>query len=170
MVPCVSDAARDGLVADGYRFVTGVPVVESDFDSQGHLNNAAIARMFNDLRVAYVRGEVGAFWTDMLLEERYVVAARELHVLYESEGMPGETYLGAMRYTRWEGKAGIIEQRIVEASSARPLARAWVVQLLARDGRAIEWPARYYERVCEIEGRTVERQLSRKDRSFGPPQ
>ena len=64
--------------------------------------------------------------------ERCVIAAREVHVLYESEGMPGEAFVGAMRYTRRDGKALILEQRLVEATTGRAIARAWVVQLLVQ--------------------------------------
>ena len=43
-------------------------------------------------------GAVGEWWPDFIAEHRCVVAARELHVLYESEGLPGESFVGAMRY------------------------------------------------------------------------
>ncbi len=106
----------------------------------------------------------------MLRDNGYVVAARELHVLYESEGMPGEAFVGAMRYTRREGKAAIIEERLVEAVTARPVARAWVVQLLAQSGRAIDWPDRYFELVAAIEGHPVECRARPAREPFGPPQ
>ena len=98
-------SGADALRAEGYRFVIDVEPEPIDFDGQGHLNNAATVRLFNDLRVAYVRGEVGSTWIDILQNDQLVVAARELHVLYESEGMPGESFVGAMRYLRREGKA-----------------------------------------------------------------
>ena len=87
-------------------------------------------RLFNDVRIAYVRGEVGEEWMEMLRRDRLVVAAREVHVLYESEGLPDEEFVGAMRYVRREGKAAVLEQRLVEAATGRAVARAWVVQLL----------------------------------------
>ena len=87
-------------------------------------------RLFNDVRIAYVRGEVGEEWMEMLRRDRLVVAAREVHVLYESEGLPDEEFVGAMRYVRREGKAAVLEQRLVEAETGRAVARAWVVQLL----------------------------------------
>ena len=123
---------REGALHDeGFRFVVPVVPEPVDFDAQGHLNNAAIVRIFNDLRIAYVQERLGDRWREHLRAEGLVVVAREVHVLYESEGRPDEEYVGAMRYVRREGRAAIIEQRLIEASGAR-VARAWVVQLLAR--------------------------------------
>jgi len=140
---------------DGYRFVVAVATVGDDFDQQGHLNNAATVRLFNDLRVAYVRGEVGFAWVETLQREALVVAAKEVHVLYESEGLPDESFIGGMRYVRREGKASVLEERLVEATTGRPVARAWVVQLLVQNGTVVEWPDRYFSRVAEIEGRDI---------------
>ena len=153
---------------DGYRFVVPVVPIESDFDAQGHLNNAATVRLFNDLRIAYVQGEVGFEWVELLRRDTIVVAAKEVHVLYESEGFPGESFVGAMRYVRREGKASILEERIVEATTARPVARAWVVQLLVQDGAVIDWPDIYFARVAEIDGRETPREL-RRHTPWGPP-
>ena len=136
-----------------FRFVIPAPTVREDFDRQQHLNNAAIVRVFNDLRIAYVVGAVGEWWPDLVVEQRYVVAARELHVLYESEGQPGESFVGAMRYTRRDGKALILEERLVEADTGRAIARAWLVQLIVQDGAVVDWPDRYVARVAEVEGR-----------------
>lgn len=161
--------AAEALAADGYRFITSIEPATGDYDAQGHLNNAAIVRFFNDVRVAYVQQRVGTRWTDLLRSEAYVVAARELHVLYESEGLPGERFVGAMRYAYREGKASVLEQRIVEHATARPVARAWVVQLLVRDGRAVDWPELYFDLVAEVEGRPIERRRPRPRPPFGPP-
>jgi acyl-CoA thioesterase FadM len=162
-------AGADLLRADGYRFVTEVVPAGSDFDAQGHLNNAATVRLFNDLRVAYVRGEVGAEWVELLGRETIVVAAREVHVLYESEGFPDEAFVGAMRYVRREGKAAVLEQRLVEASTGRAVARVWVVQLLVQYGKVIDWPDSYFARVAEIEGREIPIGPRRPAESWGPP-
>ncbi len=162
------DAGAAVLYDDGYRFVVPVPTTPIDFDSQGHLNNAAVARLLNDMRVAYVHGRVGAWWGEEIRRGGYVVAARELHVLYESEGFPGEQFTGAMRYVRREGKAAVLEQRLVESRTGRALARAWVVQLLVQQGTVVEWPERYFEVVAEIEGRPIERR-PRTAVAWGPP-
>jgi len=157
------------LVADGYRFVLPVEPLAGDFDGQGHLNNAATVRLFNDLRMAYVHDEVGEVWLELLRRDQLVVAARELHVLYESEGLPGEAFVGALRYVRREGKAAVLEQRLVEAETGRPVARAWVVQLVVRDGAVVDLPGDYFARVAAIEGREVPVGPRRPASAWGPP-
>jgi len=154
---------------DGYRFVVPVAPAPSDFDAQGHLNNAATVKLFNDLRIAYVQGEVGFAWTETLRRDTLVVAARELHVLYESEGFPGEEFFGGMRYVRREGKASVLEERIVESTTGRPVARAWVVQLLVQNGTVVEWPELYFDRVAAIEGRAIPTGPRRAAAEWGPP-
>ena len=163
------NAGADELAADGYRYANAVDVQAGDFDGQGHLNNAAIVRLFNDMRIDYVRGSIGAWWTDAIQEQGYVIAAREVHVSYESEGFPGEKFVGAMKYVRREGKAAILEQRLVEASTGRSLARAWVVQLLVQRGTVIDWPDRYFDVVATIEGGPIERRPRGPVRAWGPP-
>jgi acyl-CoA thioesterase FadM len=153
--PKAKGPGADALRADGYRFVVPIEPAPGDFDAQGHLNNAATVKLFNDLRIAYVQGEIGFEWAATLRRESIVVAARELHVLYESEGLPGEQFVGGMRYVRREGKASVLEERLVEATTGRPIARAWVVQLLVQDGTVIEWPDLYFARVAEIEGQEI---------------
>jgi len=156
------------LRADGYRFVVDVEPGPADFDGQGHLNNAATVRIFNDIRGSYVRDEVGAEFVASLRTDRLVVAAKEVHVLYESEGMPGESFVGGQRYLRREGKAALLEERLVEAATGRALARAWVLQLLVQDGRVIEWPALYFERVAAIEGFAIPVRPRSLGREWGP--
>jgi acyl-CoA thioesterase FadM len=159
----------DALRADGYRFVVPAPTQPDDFDRQGHFNNAAIVRCFNDVRVAYVHDAVGPWWPGEIAARRYLVVARELHVLYESEGRPGESFVAAMRYARRDGKAAIVEHRLVEAASARAIARAWIVQLLVQDGAVVEWPASYLARVAEIEGAPLEVRPRATREPWGPP-
>ena len=159
----------DVLRADGYRFVIDIEPVTADFDAQGHLNNAATVRLFNDIRGEYVRGEVGNEFIETLRSEQFVVAAREVHVLYESEGLPGERFVGALRYVRRDGKAAVLEQRLVEASTGRAVARAWVVQLLVQAGSVVEWPELYFSRVAAIEGREIPARPRRPAPAWGPP-
>ena len=161
-------AGAESLADEGYRFVVAANVRDTDFDAQGHLNNASTVRLFNDLRIAYV-DEVGDSWIEMLRRDGLVVAAREVHVLYESEGLPGESFVGAMRYVRREGKAAVLEQRLVEASTGRAVARAWVVQLLVQHGRVVEWPDEYFSRVEQIEGREIPVRPRRPVPEWGPP-
>ena len=127
-------------------------------------------RVFNDLRIAYVHQAVGEWWPELLAAERYVIAARELHVLYESEGQPGESFVGAMRYTRRDGKALLLEQRLVEIASGRAIARAWLVQLAVRDGVVVDWPDSYVARVAEIEGRDFPPRVRTAVAPWGPPE
>jgi acyl-CoA thioesterase FadM len=159
----------DALRSEGYRFVIDVAPAPTDFDAQGHLNNASTVRLFNDLRMAYVRAEVGEVWLEILRNDQLVVAAREVHVLYESEGFPGESFVGAMRYIRREGKAAVLEQRVVEATTGRPVARAWVLQLLVQDGTVVVWPDAFFARVAEIEGREIPIFPRRPAAAWGPP-
>ena len=142
----------------------------SDYDGQGHLNNASTVRLFNDMRVAYVRHVLDPWWSERIRSAGFVIAAREVHVLYESEGFPGEHYAGGMKYVRREGKAALLEQRIVEATAARAVARAWVVQLLVQEGAVVDWPDEYFVRVEAAEGRAIERRPRRADIGFGPPE
>ena len=157
------------LEADGYRAVDAVETSAADFDAQGHLNNASTVRLFNDMRVAYVHGRVGAWWPEAIRANGFVIAAREVHVLYESEGRPGEAFVGGMKYVGREGKAAVLEQRIVEAVTGRPIARAWVVQLLVQAGKVVEWPARYFDRVAEIEGAPLPVRPRSAAQPWGPP-
>jgi acyl-CoA thioesterase FadM len=157
------------LARAGYRVVEPVVPIDDDYDRQGHLNNAAIVRMFNDMRIAYVFGHVGSWWGDEIGAQGYVVAARELHVLYESEGLPGEQYVGGMKYVRREGKAAVLEQRIVEADTGRAVARAWVVQLLVQRGTVVEWPDRFFAVVATIEGRDIPARPRGEVKPWGPP-
>jgi acyl-CoA thioesterase FadM len=148
-----SDALRD----DGFVTVFDVDPIDADRDPyQDHLNNTAAARMFNELRVAYVASNLAPRWPKHIRAERLTVVVRELHVLYESEGWMHERYVGAVRVAQRRGKAVILEQRLVEADAARPLARAWIVQLLVdADGRVATWPDWFFDLVGGVQGTPV---------------
>jgi acyl-CoA thioesterase FadM len=166
----IEDAAGARVLeGDGYRFVEPVATRGDDFDTPGHLNNAATVRLFNEMRIEYVHGRVGGWWHKEIRANDFVIAARELHVLYESEGIPGERFVGGMKYVGRDGKAAVLEQRIVEATSGRAIARAWVVQLLVQHGTVVEWPARYFDRVGEIERREIPERRRAAPRPWGPP-
>jgi acyl-CoA thioesterase FadM len=156
------------LYDDGYRFVVPVEAPADGFDGQGHLNNAAVAQIFNDLRVAYMlraQPELGR----RLGERGYVVAVREMHVLYETQTMPGERLVGAVRIEGRRGRAQVAEQRIVEQSTGRPLARAWLIHLILRDGQVADWPDDYWETVAKIEDRPMPDRPRIAPQPFGPP-
>jgi len=161
------DAAR-AIAAAGYRWSAPIITSDDDFDAQGHLNNAAVARFCNDLRVGYVRTNLGAPWLEWLRDSGSVIAAREVHLSYESEGFPHKSFVGATRVLRRDGLAAIIEQMVVEAGG-RIVARAWVVQLVVRDGSAVEWPDFYWPLVETIEGRPIPHRAKVPRVPFGPP-
>jgi acyl-CoA thioesterase FadM len=159
------------LRAEGYTVVFDVDPVDADRDEyQDHLNNTAAARMFNELRTAYVAARLAPRWPKFVRREGMTVVVRELHVLYEREGWMHERYVGATRYVQRRGKAAYVEQRLVEATSAEPLARAWIVQLLVgSDGRATTWPDWFWAMVHETQGAPV-RAVDMSERpSWGPP-
>ena len=161
--------AHDTLRAAGYRWTTELALGDDDIDAQGHLNNAAIARACNDLRIGYVRSNLGPRWIDWLRSSGSVVVAREVHLSYDSEGFPGERFVGATRILRRDGRAAIIEQQIGEYDTGRTIARAWVVQLLVNAGAVIDWPDFYWPLVESVEERPIPR-LERAPRAaFGPP-
>jgi acyl-CoA thioesterase FadM len=166
----VTNRGTRELAADDYRFICAVEPLSDDFDAQNHLNNAATVRLLNDLRIAYVHGEIGTWWPEAIRANGYVIAARELHVLYESEGLPGESFVGGMKYVARDGKAAVLEQRILELTTGRPIARAWVVQLLVREGSVVDWPERFFDRVEEIEGRALPARPRSPAPPWGPPQ
>jgi acyl-CoA thioesterase FadM len=147
----------DALRADGYGTVFDVDPVDADRDRyQDHLNNAAAVRMFNELRTAYIAARFAPDWPRYVRRAGLVVAVRELHVLYESEGWMHERYVGATRVAQRRGKAAVVEQRLAEARTARPLARSWVLQLLVDgDGTVADWPAWFWTLAGDVQGAPV---------------
>ena len=165
-----ASAGVDALRAEGFRYVADVTTIDADHDEwQDHLNNGAAVRMFNDLRMAYVATNLAPDWVAYIWKQQLSVVVRELHVQYESEGRISEGFVGGTRISRRQGKAGFIEQRLVEARDARPVARAWIVQLLVGDGRATDWPDWYWERVAGVEGAPVPIVEPTPRAPFGPP-
>jgi acyl-CoA thioesterase FadM len=159
------------LVADGYRAVFDVDPVDADRDDyQDHLNNTAAVRMFNELRIAYVADRLAPRWPRHVRREGLAVVVRESHVLYESEGWMHERFVGATRVASRRGKAAIVEQRLVEATTARPLAQAWFVQLLVAVEGVVDWPGWYWEMAAEVEGRPIPVAVDTTRRPWGPPQ
>lgn len=151
--------------------VFDVDPVDVDRDEyQDHLNNTAAARMFNELRTAYVASRLAPRWPKFVRRAGMTVVVRELHVLYEREGWMHERYVGATRYVQRRGKAAIVEQRLVEATGAAALARAWIVQLLVgSDGRVTEWPAWFWDMVDDVQGAPVPVVDAAGRPSWGPP-
>ena len=169
--PVLASAGVDALHAGGYSVVFDVDPVDADRDEwQDHLNNTAVVRMLNELRMAYVAARLAPDWPRFVRRGGYTVVVRELHVRYDREGWMHERYVGGTRVAQRRGKAGIMEQALVEAETGTSLAAAWLVQLLVGpDGRVVDWPDWYWELVADVELRpvTVIDPGSRVD--WGPP-
>jgi acyl-CoA thioesterase FadM len=161
----------DTLHADGYRAVFDVEAIEADRDEyQDHLNNTAAVRMCNELRIAYVATHLAPDWPRYLRRGGLGVVVRELHFRYESEGWMHERYVGGTRFSQRRGKAAVIEQRLVEATTGRAFASAWGVQLVVRfEGGVVEWPEWFWEMVGEIEGRPIPVVDGAARTPWGPP-
>ncbi len=153
----------------GYRFVRPVTLLPEHIDGQGHLNNAAVARILNDLRVAYIFAGPGPRWGEFLRAGRRTVVVRELHVAYDREATITDELVGCVRVSARRGKAKIVEQRIVDAVRDLVVARAWVVQLLVEDGAVVPFPDFYWEAVAVAEGRVVEPEPRAAPTEWGPP-
>jgi len=149
-------AGAAALHADGFPVAFDVDVLDDDRDEyQDHLNNTAAVRMFNELRIAYVAARLAPRWPKYVRGAGLTIAVRELHVLYESEGWLHEGYVGATRVAQRRGRAVVVEQRLVEAATARPLARAWVLQLLLGGDGVLDWPDWFFDLVAEVQGAPV---------------
>jgi acyl-CoA thioesterase FadM len=141
---------------DGYPVVFDVETLEDDRDEyQDHLNNTAAVRIFNELRIAYIAARYAPDWPRYVRRAGLTVVVRELHVAYESEGWMHEAYVGATRVAQRRGRAVVLEQRLVEAANARPLARAWILQLLVGADGVADWPDWYFDLVGEVQGAPV---------------
>ena len=150
---------REGALAatEGYRYVVPVALAAEHIDAQGHLNNAAVARIFNELRVAYVGAGVGPRWGEYLRGEgvRRTVVVRELHIAYDREATIADELVGCVRIAARRGKAKIVEQRLVDARRDLTVARAWVVQLFLEEGVVRDFPDFYWAAIEAAEGRAV---------------
>ncbi|MCJ7436765.1 MAG: hypothetical protein MUP97_03255 [Acidimicrobiia bacterium] len=160
-------AGVDTVRGEGFAVVFDVDPIPSDADlHQDHLNNHAAVRMFNELRIAYVASELAPEWPRFIRRSNSTVVVRELHVEYESEGLMHERFVGGTRWSGRRGKSGVVEQRLVEATTGRPLARAWVVQLLVGSEGVEPFPDWYWERLADVEGGPI-RVLEATRRDWG---
>ena len=156
---------------EGYRYVVPVTLVPEQIDGQGHLNNAAVARILNDLRVAYVFAGPGPRWGEFLRNEgvRRTVVVRELHIAYDREATIDDDLVGCVRVSARRGKAKIVEQRIVDAARDLPVARSWAVQLFVEEGVVRDFPDFYWDAVAAAEGRVIEPEPRGPTLPWGPP-
>lgn len=159
----------DTLRAEGYRVVLDVETRPGDEDLyQDHLNNNAPVRMFNELRMAYVAGHLAPDWPRFVRRSGSTVVVRELHVQYETEGWMHEHFVGATAWRARRGKSALVEQRLVEAETARPLARAWVVQLLVSPEGVAAFPDWAWDAIAAVEGAAIPEWPADR-RPWGPP-
>ena len=159
----------DALRAEGFRVVFDIESIPSDADAHlNHLNNHASVRMFNELRVAYVASELAPDWPRFVRRSGSTVVVRELHVEYQSEGLLDERFVGGTRWAARRGKSGLVEQHLVEATTGRPLARAWVVQLFVGPRGVAPFPDWLWDRLGEVEGGSVP-VLDAPRGAWGPP-
>lgn len=154
---------------EGYRFVEPVQLTTEHIDHQGHLNNAAVARILNDLRVAYIYAGPGERWRDHIRREGLTVVVRELHIAYDREATIDDELVGCVRVSARRGKAKIVEQRVVDAARDLVVARAWAVQLLVRSGAVIDFPEFYWDAVAVAEGHVIPREPRAPKTPWGPP-
>jgi acyl-CoA thioesterase FadM len=156
---------------EGYRYVVPVTLAPEHIDGQGHLNNAAVARILNDLRVAYVFAGPGPRWGEFLRNEgvRRTVVVRELHIAYDREATIDDDLVGCVRVSARRGKAKIVEQRIVDAARDLPVARSWAVQLFVEEGAVREFPDFYWDAVAAAEGRVIPPEPRGPTVAWGPP-
>jgi acyl-CoA thioesterase FadM len=160
----------DVLRADGFAVLFDVETLPEDGDRyQDHLNNGAPVRMFNELRMAYVAAGLAPEWPRYIRRSNRTVVVRELHVQYETEGWLHERFVGGVAWRARRGKSGLVEQRLVEAETGRPLARAWIVQMLVgAEGKVEPFPDWFWDAVAGVEGAPVPESTVER-RPWGPP-
>jgi acyl-CoA thioesterase FadM len=139
---------------DGYAFTMSLVVGDDDLDVQGHLNNVAIVRLMQELRVGYVSRKLAP--GRLALFDDVIVVTADVHVSYLSQGMPGDTYVGAASIVARNDKAYCYDEVVVTADG-RVIARARVVELwLSRQsGRVIPLPETFVSMIDAAERRPV---------------
>jgi len=153
----------------GYRYVVPVALLPEHIDGQGHLNNAAVARLLNDLRIAYIGAGPGPRWGEYLGAGGRTVVVRELHISYDREATIDDRLVGCVRVSARRGKAKIVEQRLVDADRDAVVAKAWVVQLFVEHGTVVEFPDFYWDAVALAEGRVIPPEPRAPASAWGPP-
>lgn len=140
---------------DGYAFTSDLALLDGDLDVQGHLNNVAVYRLFQELRVGYVQQRLAPGRLDIY--DDVVVVTADAHVSYLSQGLPGEAYAGGAGIVARNDNAYCYDEVIVAVSDRRVIARARVVELwVSRStGRVIPLSSAFLERLDATEPRPV---------------
>jgi acyl-CoA thioesterase FadM len=140
-------------VFEGYPHVAVVEVPEGAYDEQGHLNNVAVLRLFEQLRRQYM------FATGHLRREMLppgtVVGVREMVCSYVTEAMPSEELRGGCRVLGRSHRSYLFDE--VLAAGDRVVARVRVLECVIdrAAGRAIEIPADFWSIFERMEGRPM---------------
>jgi acyl-CoA thioesterase FadM len=136
-----------------FPYVRPVTVTPADGDVQGHLNNVAAVRLFQDLRVQFVleRLAPGA----VALYDDVVVVVADQHVHYASQGSLDETYTGGLRVLGRTDKAYCYDE--ILWAGERVVARCRLVELFVSrsTGRVMTLPDEFVERLSAAAGRSV---------------
>lgn len=155
---------------DGFRFVVEAATGPEHFDRQNHLNNVAALDLLQSARVKYVTDglrsdELRARWLE------HIVVVRELHVRYESEGFPHQSFRVGVRAVSRTDKAYVLDQILVEAATGRTVVQAWVVmQFVGREtGRVVQIPEWFWSQMEQMEARSMP-PVTRAREPWGPRQ
>jgi acyl-CoA thioesterase FadM len=140
-------------IFDGYPLETVVDVPESGYDEQGHLNNVAVLRLFEQLRRKYMM-KTGHLRREVL-PEGLVIGVREMVCSYVTEAMPSEELHGGCRVLGRSRRAYLFDE--VLAAGNRVVARARVLECVIdrNAGRAVEIPADFWAIFERMEGRSM---------------
>lgn len=136
-----------------YRFVIDVAVSDTDLDMQRHLNNAAIVRLFQELRIAYIQDHVVRRRLGMY--DGTVVVVADLHCHYESQGSAEDSYRGGTAIVARTEKAYCYDQVLVAGAEERVVARCRVVELFTDGRRVVPIPEPWWAEVERAEGREI---------------
>ena len=114
-------------------------------------------------------GAVGEWWPELHRANTAASSRRAKCTCSTNRKVSRASRSSARCATRGAREGAVLEQRLVEATTGRAIARAWVVQLLVQDGTVVDWPERYFARVAEIEGARFRRARARTAARWGPP-
>lgn len=124
-----------------YSFMTRIPTRWGDTDPNGHINNVALARLFEEARVRYfssdgIRLELGTL--------RMMVASVHIDYLAESHyPEPIDLHLGTISVGR---SSWVVAELAV--FQGRPCAFARAVSVCIGDSRPTPWPTALRDRLA----------------------
>ena len=163
-------AGVDALRAEGFRAVFDVEPQPGDEDRyQDHLNNNAPVRMFNELRVAYVAAHLAPDWPRHIRAiEQHRRRARAARRSTRPRAGCTSASSARSRGGRAAASRGSSSSASSRSQTARPLARAWVVQLFVTPEGVAAFPDFYWDGVAQVEGGPVPEWPGERT-PWGPP-